>query len=176
MASCEPYETMFERNPVDNKAETLIAVEVSLDDGSKITGRTVLGPGKGVHKLLESQDAFLYVDGFDGEGAFIPKTGIKGLKVIAPAKSNALHLSVPDARNFDPYRVLGLEKGASFDDIKDAYHRLTKIYHPDRFASVELPREVKNYIEGMAKNVNAAFRALKHVGEKSQAIYTRAAR
>ncbi len=166
---------MFERNPVDNKAETKIAVEISLADGSMVAGRTVLGPGKGVHKLLDGQDGFLYVDGFDGEGAFIPKSDIKGLKVISPGKPNAMHLSVPDARNFEPYRVLGLEKNASFDEIKDAYHRLTKIYHPDRFASIELPHEVKTYIDAMAKNVNAAFRALKHAGQKAEPIYTRSA-
>lgn len=166
---------MFERNPVDNKAEALIAVEVLLADGTVVAGRTVLGPGKGVHKLLESPDGFLYVDGFDGEGAFIPKAQIKSLKVVSPGKPNAMHLSVPDARNFDPYRILGLEKGASFDDIKDAYHRLTKIYHPDRFASIELPREVRSYVDAMTKNVNAAFRALKHVGQKAEPIYTRSA-
>jgi DnaJ domain len=164
---------MFERNPVDNKAETMVAVEVSLADGSKIAGRAVLAPGKGVHKLLEGADAFIYVDGFDGEGAFVPKSDIRGLKVMQPGKPSALLLGVPDARAFDPYRVLGLSKGASFDDIRAAYHNLTKIYHPDRFASVELPREVTAYIEAMAKNVNAAFRALRYIGDKQPAIYTR---
>lgn len=165
---------MFERNPVDNKAETLIAVEITIADGSKIAGRAVLGPGKGVHKLLEGSDAFIYVDGFDGEGAFVQKTDIRGLKVIQPGKPASLSLHVPDARAFEPYRVLGLDKGASFDDIREAYHRLTKLYHPDRYASIELPREVKAYIEAMAKNVNAAFRALRHVGDKQAPIFTRA--
>lgn len=166
---------MFERNPVDNKAETLIAVEVTMADGSKVSGRAVLAPGKGVHKLLEGGDSFIYVDGFDGDGAFLPKAEIKGLKVIQPARPNNTALNIPDARHFDPHRVLGLEKGASFEEIRDAYHRLTKIYHPDRYASVELPREVKAYIDAMAKNVNAAFRALRYVGEKQAPVYTRGA-
>jgi hypothetical protein len=31
----------------------------------------------------------------------------------------------------DPYRTLGLSPGASFDDVKAAYRRLAKRYHPD---------------------------------------------
>lgn len=164
---------MFERNPVDNKNEMLIAVEVAMADGSKVSGRAVLAPGKAVHKLLEAGEPFLYVDGFDGEGAFLPKADIRGLKVIQPARAQALTLMIPDARNFDPYRILSLEKGASFEEIRDAYHRLTKVYHPDRYASVELPREVKIYLDAMAKNVNAAFRALRYMGDKQAPIYSR---
>jgi molecular chaperone DnaJ len=31
----------------------------------------------------------------------------------------------------DPYQVLGVTKGASFDEIKAAFRRLTKQRHPD---------------------------------------------
>jgi hypothetical protein len=164
---------MFERNPVDNRAETLIAVEITLADGRVIAGRAVLGPGKGVHKLLERDEAFLYIDAFDGEGTFVPKAEIKGLKVLNSGRQQALMLTIPDARNFDPYRILGLEKTAAFEAVRDAYHRLSKLYHPDRYAGVELPPEVAAYLEAKAKSVNAAFRALKNVPQKSAPIYSR---
>lgn len=164
---------MFERNPVDNTTERQIAVEIALVDGARVAGRAVLAPGKGVHKLLEDRDGFLYIDGFDGEGSFIAKADIKGMKVLTGGKPSALKLTVPDARGFDPYKVLGVENGASTEEIKAAYHRLTKVYHPDRYASVDLPAEVRAYLDAMAKNVNAAFRALKHVGKKSEPIFER---
>ena len=163
---------MFERNRVDNRAETLICVEVTLASGEKLAGRAVLNPGKGVHKLLEGDEAFIYVETFDGEGSFVPKADIRGLKVINTGRAGAMTLNVPDARNFDPYRVLSLDKSATFDDIKDAYLRLSKLYHPDRYAGVDLPREVKAYLEAMSKGVNAAFQALKHVGQKGDAVYS----
>ncbi len=34
--------------------------------------------------------------------------------------------------NEDPYRVLGVERGATADEVKSAYRRLAKEYHPDR--------------------------------------------
>jgi hypothetical protein len=77
---------MFERNRVDNRTETLIAIEVQLADGSKIAGRAVLAAGKGVHKLLEGDEGFIYLDVFDGDGMFVPKADIRGLKVLTGIK------------------------------------------------------------------------------------------
>jgi hypothetical protein len=162
---------MFERNRIDNHNETLVAVEIKLADGEVVAGRAVLGNAKGVHKLLEGDDAFLYVEGFDGEGNFVPKSDIKGMKVLNAGKPAMSSLQVSDARGFDPYRILGLEKGVDAETIRAAYHRLTKVYHPDRFAGVELPKEVAAYVEAQAKNVNAAYRALKHVGQKTAAVW-----
>jgi hypothetical protein len=40
----------------------------------------------------------------------------------------------------DPYRILGLARGASLDEIKRAYRRLAKANHPDAVGSAALPR------------------------------------
>jgi len=40
----------------------------------------------------------------------------------------------------DPYRVLGLEQGASMAEVKRAYRLLAKAYHPDSAGEAALPR------------------------------------
>jgi hypothetical protein len=37
---------------------------------------------------------------------------------------------------------------------------LSKIYHPDRFETLDLPAEVKGYLADMSRRINAAFEAL----------------
>jgi DnaJ like chaperone protein len=58
---------------------------------------------------------------------------------------------------FDPYAVLKVQKGASADEIKQAYHKMARLYHPDRIASYELPEEVKDYVRAMLVRINLAF-------------------
>ena len=152
---------MFERNRVDNNAVTTVAVEITLDDGTVATGRAALPPSRAVHKLLDGPDPFLFIDGFDGESAFIPKAAIKALKLIQPVRPQQLYLPVADASAFDPYKVLGVVKEASAEEIKAAYVTMSKRYHPDVFAAVTLPPEIAAYLEARAKQINAAFRALK---------------
>src|SRR6476646_9562095 len=40
----------------------------------------------------------------------------------------------------DPYRTLGLARGASIDEIKRAYRRLAKMHHPDAAGEKNVPR------------------------------------
>ncbi len=40
----------------------------------------------------------------------------------------------------DPYRTLGLDRGAALDEVKRAYRRLAKANHPDKAGEAALPR------------------------------------
>ncbi|MGH2475307.1 MAG: DnaJ domain-containing protein, partial [Candidatus Limnocylindrales bacterium] len=44
------------------------------------------------------------------------------------------------APQVDPYRTLGLDRGASLAEVKGAYRRLAKANHPDRAGEGALPR------------------------------------
>jgi hypothetical protein len=44
------------------------------------------------------------------------------------------------AADADPYRVLGLARGATLDEVKRAYRRLAKINHPDAAGESALPK------------------------------------
>ncbi len=53
--------------------------------------------------------------------------------------------SSPDLRQLsrdEAYQLLGLEAGASEEDIREAYHRLIKLVHPDRGGSAALAAQI----------------------------------
>lgn len=152
---------MFERNRVDTANDPTVAIEIGLADGATLAGRAALAKGRPLHRLLDGEEKFLFIDCFDGEPQFVAKADIKSVKVIATQRPRALLLSVPDASSFDPYRILGIAKGTPWEEIRAAYHRMTKLYHPDRFESVDLPDEVRAYLVAMTRDVTAAFRALR---------------
>lgn len=60
----------------------------------------------------------------------------------------------------DPYKILGVEKGASQDDIKSAYRKLAKKYHPD------LNPDNKD-TDAKFKDVSAAYDFLKDEDQRA---------
>src|SRR3954452_6796541 len=50
------------------------------------------------------------------------------------------HLTDTMTIDADPYRTLGLSRGASIEEIKGAYRRLAKIHHPDAAGEKNVPR------------------------------------
>ncbi len=56
----------------------------------------------------------------------------------------------------DPYEVLGVSKGASQDEIKRAYRKLAKQYHPDNYANNPLA----DLAEEKFKEINEAYEML----------------
>lgn len=56
----------------------------------------------------------------------------------------------------NPYEVLGIKPGASQDEIKSAYRKLIKQYHPDKFINNPL----KNLAEDKMIEINEAYDTL----------------
>ena len=59
----------------------------------------------------------------------------------------------------DPFEVLGIEKDASREKIKEAYRKSAKKYHPDKV--VHLGKEFQEIAEKRFKEIQEAYEVLK---------------
>jgi DnaJ like chaperone protein len=75
-----------------------------------------------------------------------------------------VHQHVAMAGNFekeeDFYEVLGLQKGASKDEIKKAYRKLVKEYHPDTLHSKGVPENIITEAKNKMIKINEAYKKL----------------
>jgi hypothetical protein len=158
---------MFERNRVDSISDG-VPVEIALADGDTIKGKLTVPPGKTVVDALNGTGAFIEFEPYGGERTFLAKAHLASIRPVGIPKGVNLQARLADANEFDPHRILGLSVGATRDQIRAAYFSLAKAYHPDRYATVELPQEVRDYLAAMARRINAAHAALE-VPEKKRA-------
>jgi hypothetical protein len=150
---------MFERSRIDNVPEpSAVPVEVTLLDGSVLKGKVLVPMGKVLSDALNSSGPFLEFEPYGGDRRFVAKSQIGALKLVGIPKAG--NLNGRGADTFDPHAILGISQAASWDEIKQAYHKLAKTYHPDRYASASLPDEVGEYHANMVRRVNAAYAAL----------------
>jgi DnaJ-domain-containing protein 1 len=171
---------MFERNRIDSIEQGLTAVVLTLSDGRELHGKITMPAARTVIDFINGPAAFIEFEPYDGEKSFVAKPTISAVRVTAVPRPTNVNQRLRDLDAFDPYQILSLERGASWDDTRTAYHRLAKVYHPDRYATAELPEEVINYLSGMARRVNAAYSALEashaqkkqYAGLKQAPVYT----
>lgn len=60
----------------------------------------------------------------------------------------------------DPYAILGLERGVSFDMARKRYRSLVKEHHPDRLVAEGLPLEFITIANGRLAAINAAWASI----------------
>jgi len=161
---------MFDRNRTDHvPAPAGIPVEVALADGTTTTGRMLVAVGKNLVDVLNGAGGFVEFEPYCGERGFLAKTNLVSVKPIGTAKVPNLNARLSDPGGFDPHRVLGVTASTSREEVRQAYFLLAKAYHPDRYATAELPEEVRDYLAAMARRINAAHAALE-MPLKKQAV------
>jgi DnaJ-domain-containing protein 1 len=149
---------MFESN--DSKAKSNRAlISVTMADGGNSTVSVRLPLSSKLNDALNNADRFLDVIEADGRQAFLAKHSIRRVELIDVPKINQMNLQrrTSDRTVFDPYDALGLQQGANPAAIKQAYHQMVRTYHPDRFATFELPKEMTEYAAAMLVRINLAY-------------------
>jgi hypothetical protein len=172
---------MFERVKVDNTQELGgVSVEIELDSGATQSGRFAIPVSKTVFDVLNGAGGFIEFEPFEGERRILAKATLRSVRLLSPPKAGELARKLRDIDGFDPHAVLGVKAGSAWEDVRGAYHRLAKSYHPDRYANAELPAEVRDYLAGMARRVNAAYAALEAPHQAARQatgpVYTRSGR
>ena len=76
--------------------------------------------------------------------------------VVVAIKEILLNTYTTDKSKY--YTILGVNRGASQDEIKKAYHKLAKEHHPDKF--VNSSDSEKKYHENKMKEINDAYENL----------------
>lgn len=150
---------MFDRSRTDNTRQMKTAiVEIKLDDGRTLTGKIAFASAGNFFDALNGTDAFLDFEPFEGEREFIAKSTLRAVRLVqtppAPKLANA------NQENFDPHTVLRVDRGADAETLRAAYLQQSKKYHPDRYANADLPDEIRNYLQAMARRVNTAYETL----------------
>jgi DnaJ-domain-containing protein 1 len=135
-------------------------VEIRLSDGTLLKGKLMMAMGKAVADVLNSPSLFLDFESHTGERSYIAKLQVAVLRQLEVARPASLGTRLAAIDDFEPHRILGVEPDAAPEEIRRAYLRLAKGYHPDCFANVELPAEVKDYLAAMVRRINAAYAAL----------------
>jgi hypothetical protein len=155
---------MFERNRIDNANsnahQTAVPAELTLADGEALIGHLIINSARAIADVLNGETQFIEFEPFESPRRYIAKSAIRAVRVVDASSASALDARRPLSGEFDPYAALGVSRDAEWDDIRQAYLRLAKAYHADRYASVELPLEVRDYFQQMSRRVNAAYTLL----------------
>jgi hypothetical protein len=135
--------------------------KLTLTDGKSLIVSVKLPLSGKLTDAFNSVEAFVDIITGDGSQQVINKSIIARVETMDPPKAglNQQRRSA-DKSSFNPYAVLGIEKVASPEDIRAAYVTLVKIYHPDRFASLDIPQEMKDYASAMQARINMAYQQL----------------
>ncbi len=158
---------MFERNKVDTVThqQATVAAEMELDDGVVLKGKFIISAARAFFEVLNSPSQFLEFEPYGEDRLIVAKSSIRALKLVSVPNAPNLQTRVREVDVFDPYLILGIAKSAAWDEVREAYVRLAKIYHPDRYESVDLPPEVREYLQAMSRRINAAHAALEQTKE-----------
>ncbi len=153
---------MFNRptSATSKTEKTFIPVILTLVDGESLKGAIAISKNSRLGDLLNGSDRYVLFKTNNGEPIYLSQTTIAAVQSNEKPSAHQLDISLKNLEEINPYLILKVKPGASKADLRNAYHELVKHYHPDQFANVKLPREVKSYLDAVIARLNAAYQEL----------------
>jgi DnaJ-domain-containing protein 1 len=149
--------------------ESRVPVALIMVDGEILRGNMRMPISGRLVDAMNSSDLYLILELADGSTALLAKHSVRRLNPIDMPRNDQLLRRSTDSSVFDPHAILGVPRNASAEEIKAAYHNLVRTYHPDRFASAGLPREMLDYSHAMLTRINAAYEQLEDIKSHDRA-------
>ena len=141
-----------------------LTVEIILTDGSRMKGVILLSRDKTLREFFNvGAEAFFDFDCRRDGPIVLAKAAVRQLRPDDvkrkddQAAINALAARQAELEKTDPHRLLGVPAGCDRDALRQAYIAKARAYHPDRFADTDLPPEVLQYLNAMARRINAVY-------------------
>lgn len=131
--------------------KTAVLAEISLTDGTVMCGNLFLPNQARITDVLNDERKFLPFQTLEGNFVSLAKSVIK-----KATQYNANPGPAP-YEGSDPWHILGVQEGVSADELKQAYHQLARMYHPDRIRALGLGTRYEELATKDMARINAAY-------------------
>ncbi|MDD9910548.1 MAG: J domain-containing protein [Ahrensia sp.] len=137
-----------------------LPITILMTDGRQLIGDLVVNIGGALERTMNNDARFITFADLDGSVRMISKASIA--EVMSRKAAKVVNLPSSDRLdNMDPHALLNVVPGASAQEVHEAWRAQARLYHPDKFAKVDLPPEMRSYTNSMSRRINEAYALLK---------------
>jgi DnaJ-domain-containing protein 1 len=139
----------------------VVTVDLVLIDSTIMKGRILQPRDKTLRDLMnDANNQYLEFECFQLGHLVLAKSQVRTIRKNEMPRADQLETRERAIEQSDPFVILGVQKSSSRETIRQAYINLARRYHPDRFAGSDLPGEVAEYLNAMARRINLAYAEL----------------
>jgi DnaJ domain len=149
-------------------------VELTLTDGSTFKGTVLVLREKHLRDVINGPEQFIEIETQHSGMITIAKSAIKLVRLGTIPAADQLDKRLAAINSCDSFEIFGLQHTATLDEVRAAFVKLAHQYHPDRYATSELPTEILAYLNIMIRRINAAHAELRELLEFENAQATAA--
>ena len=130
-----------------------------------LKGTILISPRPQSARGHERAEPFLEFDCVILGEMVLAKNSLRSVRRYTLPNVDQLQKRMKQAEDLNAHQVLKLPKGADKRAVREAYIAQARIYHPDRYAMIELPEELSIFLNAMTRRINSAYAELLAHGE-----------